>query len=429
MNFLPKKLSQEFRDALDLLESEATPIFLTGKAGTGKSTLISIFRKTTRKKVAILAPTGVAALHVKGQTIHSFFGFAPHAIHRENVRKRSNRKLYQTLDAILIDEISMVRVDLLHMIDDFLRLNRESSLPFGGCQMIFVGDLFQLPPVISTREESELLSMNFDSPYFFDAPGIHQSNGMHCFELNKVYRQEEMYFLKFLNAVRRDQVDHDLLADINAEIHGTFDDDESYITLTSTNAKAIQINNAFLSEIDEEESVFLATITGKISKSAFPADEVLRLKKGAQVMFVKNDTAKRYVNGTLGVVADIQEDSIIVDIQSEEESKRVVVEREKWEIIKYRLSKDVPGKLEMEVVSSYIQFPLKLAWAITIHKSQGKTFDKVMIDLGRGAFAYGQTYVALSRCRTLHGIRVSRPLEKKDIFVDHRIVDFYYSIL
>lgn len=429
MDFEPKKLSQEFEDALQLLESKTPVIFLTGKAGTGKSTLLTIFRKTTKKKVAILAPTGVAALHVSGQTIHSFFGFAPHAVHRENVKKRSNRKLYQSLDTILIDEISMVRVDLLHMIDDFLRLNRNNGQPFGGCQMIFVGDLFQLPPIVSTLEEKQLIEMHFESPYFFDAPGILQLGGMTCFELNQVYRQEEKYFLKFLNAVRRDQVDIDFLKDINEVISGEFDDNEPFITLSSTNAKAIQVNNGHLAELPTEAHNYIATITGRISKSAFPADEILTLKEGAQVMFVKNDTAKKFVNGTLGKVKSIDGDDIIVTIEEGDQLKDVKVEREVWELIKYRLKEDGSGQLEMEVVSSFKQFPLKLAWAITIHKSQGKTFDRVMIDLGRGAFAYGQTYVALSRCRTLEGIRVTRPLTPNDIFVDHRIVDFYYSIL
>lgn len=429
MSLSPKKLSQEFRDALDLLESDQPVIFLTGKAGTGKSTLLSIFRKTSKKKMAVLAPTGVAALHVNGQTIHSFFGFAPHAIHRENVRKRANKRIYQSLESIVIDEVSMVRVDLMHTIDEFLRLNRNDPRPFGGCQMILVGDLYQLPPVISTQEEKRLIESRFDSPYFFDSPGILEAGGMSCFELNQVYRQEEKYFLKFLNAVRKDQVDPDMLSDINQIITGSFEKGEAYITLTSTNAKAISINNAFLSEIEDEEHVFMATVTGKISRTSFPADEVLRLKEGAQVMFVKNDTAKRYVNGTLGKVTRIEGEDIYVKVRGEEDENTIKVTREKWEIIKYKLSESDPGRLEMEVVSSYVQFPLKLAWAITIHKSQGKTFDKVFIDLGRRAFAFGQTYVALSRCRTLEGIRVSRALTHQDIFVDHRIVDFYYSIL
>jgi ATP-dependent exoDNAse (exonuclease V) alpha subunit len=424
----PKKLNQEFKDALELLEGDDRCIFLTGKAGTGKSTLLNIFKKTTKKRIAILAPTGVAALHVGGQTIHSFFGFGPHAIHEENVKKRQNRKLYQNLDTILIDEVSMVRVDLLHTIDEFLRLNRANSNPFGGCQMIFVGDLFQLPPVISSREERLMLDARFESPYFFDTPGILAAGGMVCFELNQVFRQEERYFLQFLNNVRRAQVDEDFLMDINSRIVGEFSEDTSHITLTSTNARAIQINSAHLNEIDEVESIFLATSTGKVRKSSFPAEEVLRIKPNAQVMFVKNDPKKRYVNGTLGIVKSIEGDKIKVETQGIK--KEVVeVERETWEIIKYRLSKTDASKIEIEVVSSFTQFPLKLSWAITIHKSQGKTFDRAYIDLGRGAFAFGQTYVALSRCRTLDGLRVSRPLTMKDIFVDHRIVDFYYSIL
>ena len=424
----PKKLNQEFRDALELLEGPDPCIFVTGKAGTGKSTLLSIFKRTTKKRIAVLAPTGVAALHVGGQTIHSFFGFGPHAVHEENVKKRQNRKLYQNLDAVLIDEISMVRVDLLHTIDEFLRLNRGNRDPFGGCQMIFIGDLFQLPPVISTIEERAMLESRFESPYFFDSPGIHECGGMTCFELNQVFRQEEKYFLQFLNQVRRAQVDNEFLNDINHDIVGEFRDDRAHITLTSTNARAIQINSRHLNELEAEEHIFLATTTGTVKRSSFPAEEVLRIKTGAQVMFVKNDPKKRYVNGTLGLITHIDGDRILVETQGKIR-EIVEVERETWEIIKYKLSKSDPGKIEIEVVSSFTQFPLKLSWAITIHKSQGKTFDNAYIDLGRGAFAFGQTYVALSRCRTLEGLRVSRPLTMKDIFVDHRIVDFYYSIL
>ena len=428
MSLEPKKLSQEYSDALALLESTESCIFLTGKAGTGKSTLLSIFKKTTKKKLAVLAPTGVAALHVGGQTIHSFFGFAPHALQSENVKKRSNRKLYQNLETIVIDEVSMVRVDLLDTIDKFLRLNRNSNHPFGGCQMIFVGDLFQLPPVISSTAERQHLEHFYSSPYFFDAPAIDASGGMTCFELNKVYRQEERYFLQFLDQVRKNRIDFESLEEINEQIVGVFDEDEAFITLSSTNAKAIQINNYHLGQIDEAEFINMATITGRLSKSAYPADEVLRLKKGAQVMMLKNDTRKRYVNGTIGRIVSIDDDEIKVEIVEYGEQRTVIVEKESWEIIKYRLSPTIPGKLEAEVVSSFTQYPLKLAWAITIHKSQGKTFDRAYIDLGRGAFAYGQTYVALSRCRTLNGIRLSRPLNERDIFIDHRIVDFYLSI-
>ena len=413
---------------LQLLESDEPCIFLTGKAGTGKSTLLSIFRKTTKKRIALLAPTGVAALHVNGQTIHSFFGFAPHAVIEENVTKRKNRKLYQSLDCIVIDEVSMVRVDLMETIDRFLRLNRNSYHPFGGCQMIFVGDLFQLPPVISSNVEKQHLELAYSSPYFFDAPGIEENGGMACFELNKVYRQEEKYFLDFLDAIRRNRIDQDLIDEINELVTGDFYEDESFITLSSTNAKAIQINTHHLNQLPDDEFVFMATITGKMSKSAYPADEVLRLKRDAQVMFVKNDTRKRFVNGTIGRITNINKKNIEVLITESGEDRTVTVEKETWEIIKYRISTKDPTKLEAEVISSFNQFPLKLAWAITIHKSQGKTFDKVYIDLGRGAFAYGQTYVALSRCRSLQGIHLSRPLNQNDIFIDHRIVDFYLSI-
>lgn len=423
-----KKLSNEFNDALSLMESSEPFIFITGKAGTGKSTLIDLFRRTTKKRLALLAPTGVAALHIKGQTIHSFFGFSPHAIQEQNLYRAKNKKLYQSLQTILIDEISMVRVDLLDTIDAFLRLNRNRSEPFGGVQLIVVGDLFQLPPIIKSAEEKKYLEFKYDSAYFFDAPAIKELHGMCVFELHKVYRQEEKYFLQILNDIRRDRIDPDDLAEINQKIVGEFDESESHITLCTTNARAMQINQTALALINEEIHHFESRYTGRTSQSNYPVHPLLSVKKGAQVMFVKNDQQKRFVNGTIGVIEEVQKDLIKVRIDNHHEGKVIEVVRETWEVIKYKYDEKKPSKIEMEVVSSCTQFPLKLAWAITIHKSQGKTFDRAFVDLGRRTFAFGQTYVALSRCRTLEGLRISRSLTMQDIFVDSMIVDFYDSV-
>jgi ATP-dependent exoDNAse (exonuclease V) alpha subunit len=428
LDLSPKKLSQEFTDALRLLESDEPGIFITGRAGTGKSTLIDIFRRTTKKKVAFLAPTGVAALHIKGQTIHSFFGFSPFAVQRENVKLRSNRKIYQRLDAILIDEISMVRVDLLDTIDQFLRLNRKDPRPFGGCQMIFVGDLFQLPPVTSSSEEQRFLDDHYKSPYFFDAPAIDELGGLVVFELSTVYRQEEKYFLQILDSIRRARIDYDEIEEINRLTTGDFPREIPHIMLTSTNAKANRINQSRLAELPGEVSTYTAKITGRAPVTHYPVDKILLLKVGAQVMFVKNDQKKRYVNGTLGIVKRLEKERIWVEVEGEANNEIEVVP-DTWEVVKYKYDENKTKKIDAEVVSSCVQMPLKLAWAITIHKSQGKTFERAAIDLGQRAFAFGQTYVALSRCRTIGGIKLSRPLKMDDIFVDERIVDFYNAIL
>jgi len=392
--------------------------------------LIELFKKTTKKALAVLAPTGVAALHIKGQTIHSFFGFGPHAIKEKNIKLKANRKLYQNLDTILIDEISMVRVDLLDTIDHFLRLNRQDPRPFGGCQMIFVGDLFQLPPITTSLEERQYIEINYSSPYFFDAPAIDELGGMEVFELHKVYRQEERYFLQVLNEIRRDRMDFDSLHELNQMIVGTFPKESNHITLCTTNARAQRINQTELQQIKSDAFSYQALISGGASQKQYPVDPILILKKGAQVMFVKNDPKKKYVNGTIGIITDLNDEEIEVEITDHTDRKeKVAVARETWEVIKYKYNPTKPRKIEMDVVSSCTQFPLRLAWAITIHKSQGKTFEKAMVDLGNRTFAYGQTYVALSRCKTLNGLRISRPLTPQDIFVDSRIVLFYDSIM
>ena len=427
------QLNDDFRHALNLLEKTEQCLFITGKAGTGKSTLLQLFRRTTHKKVAVLAPTGVAALNVQGQTIHSFFGFPPRIITPSEANRKVLRKdqlrTYRNLEVLIIDEISMVRADLLDGIDKFLRVNREDYRPFGGVQVVFFGDLFQLPPVV-TRDpvEASYFSDYYESPYFFSA-NIFQDADFHMetLELQKVYRQESRHFLRLLEAVRVNNVDYDDLEDLNERFLPEFSDMEGYITLSARNATADKINQRELLQLDETEFEFIAQVQGAFDPALYPTDFGLRLRKGAQVMFVRNDLEeRRFVNGTIGKIVKIDKDTIVVETEDMNGSKRrIEVPKIAWEIIRYKGG--ATGSLETESIGSFTQYPLKLAWAITIHKSQGKTFDRLLLDLGGGAFEHGQLYVALSRCRTLEGIVLRQRIRLQDVITDERVVDFYES--
>ena len=428
MNKQPLELSKDFQYALDVFEKTDRSLFVTGRAGTGKSTLLQLFRNTTRKKTVVLAPTGVAALNVKGQTIHSFFGFPAKPLNKSDIRKRKNHKLYKNIEVLIIDEISMVRADMLDNIDYFLRVNRGNMIdPFGGVQVIFFGDLFQLPPIVSTEVERNLFRTIYESPYFFSAQVFEEGFVMEKLELRKTYRQESRHFIRLLDAVRVNQLDYEDLEDLNERHEPDFKSSDFYITLSTRNAIVDQINERELNRLNTEEFTFLASISGNFNPKLFPTEAALKLKKGAQVMFVKNDPRRRFVNGTIGRIKSIDPGGIVVEIDEQNGKRSIEVEKLEWEIQRYQVSKEDQSKIEAEVVGTFKQYPLRLAWAITIHKSQGKTFDKVIIDLGRGAFEHGQTYVALSRCRTLEGIVLKQKIQLKDIMVDDRIVEFYES--
>ena len=422
----PLELSKDFQFALELLEKEGRNLFITGRAGTGKSTLLSLLRNTTRKKSVVLAPTGVAALNVQGQTIHSFFGFPPRMFPRSEIKRRRDKKLFKNLELLIIDEISMVRADLLDHIDYFLRLNRENPMPFGGLQVVFFGDLFQLPPVIASQEESAIYESQYPTPYFFSADVFKANFSMEMYELKKVYRQADRHFLRLLEGIRLNQADEEDLEDLNQRYLPAFEAEAYYITLTARNATADQINLRKLEQIPEREKRYPATVKGEFNPSLFPTDQVLRLKPQAQVMLLKNDPERRFVNGTIGKIIQLGEESIQVLIHEGHEKEKVIeLERADWEVLRYKTNLENPFLIETETVGSFHQFPVKLAWAITIHKSQGKTFDKVVVDLGRGAFEHGQTYVALSRCRSLEGLVLKQPLRQSDIITDERVVSFY----
>jgi energy-coupling factor transporter ATP-binding protein EcfA2 len=429
----PIQLNDDFNRALDLMAHTNNSLFVTGKAGTGKSTLLQLFRNTTHRNTAVLAPTGVAALNVKGQTIHSFFGFPPRILTPAITGKKSGRKdllkLFRNLETLVIDEISMVRADILDGIDNALRVNREINRPFGGVQLLLFGDLFQLPPVVNKDPiEQEFFRQHYESPYFFAAHILkHAHFSLETIELRKVYRQAAGRFLRLLDAVRTCQLDQDDLDELN-ERQTLPENDRGFITLCARNATAERINTAALTNIPEREFSYEAIVEGNFDASVFPADFLLKLRKGAQVMFVKNDVAdKQYVNGSIGVVTNLTHDAVEVCLETEEGKRTLTLSPTAWEIVRHKAGPQ--GEITTEKIGSFRQFPLKLAWAITIHKSQGKTFDKVIIDLEGGAFEHGQLYVALSRCRTLEGVYLKRPVRPRDIITDERILDFHHSRL
>ena len=420
----PIQINQEFNAILDQIEGGEN-MFITGRAGTGKSTLLSLLKRTSKRNAAVVAPTGIAALNVGGQTIHSFFKFPPKLIDPGELTKRRNHKFYKKLELLIIDEISMVRADMMDNIDVFLRNNREINRPFGGVQLIVFGDLFQLPPVVASKFERDFLKSKYGSPYFFAASVFQEQDNLRMIELTTVYRQTERRFINLLDNIRTRQFDYEDLEEINTRLNGEKDEDEFMITLCATNAKVNKINSEKLQQLESSLYEYPAKISGNFGAGTFPTEQYLWLKEGAQVMFVKNDSEGQYVNGTLGIITDLTGDKVQVLINQKGEEKYISVEIEEWELLKYELDDKNPDKFKTSVSGTFKQYPLKLAWAITIHKSQGKTFDTIEIDLGSGAFDYGQTYVALSRCRTLEGIHLRKKITARDILVDPIIVEYY----
>lgn len=420
-------ITPEFHEAMDLIETSGKdPVFITGSAGTGKSTLLQMYRDSIEKKLVCLAPTGVAALHVKGQTIHSFFGFPPRLLQAGNFKIWKNKRLIKQLEMIIIDEISMVRADLLDAIDYYLRSVRKSESPFGGIKMVFFGDLYQLPPVVRGIAEANYFSIEYDSPYFFSAMVLQKDCSMQVFELNTVFRQKDKSLVELLNRIRTSSLEMEDLERINCRCDPGFIQPELCVTLAARNAVVSAINKTKLAELEGDPQLYEAKIKGKISPTAYPSESVLALKPGAQVIFLRNDPDNQFVNGTLGKVAEVAKDHVLVLIGKKGgEEKMIEVEPFKWDMVEYEFDTR-EKKVSAKTVGEFIQYPLKLAWALTIHKSQGKSFDQVFIDLSRGgAFESGQAYVALSRCRSWDGIVLKQPLSPSDIKIDQRIVEFF----
>ena len=414
------ELTADFKNAFDLMESTKKNMFVTGKAGTGKSTLLRYFRAKTKKEVVVVAPTGIAAVSIDGQTIHSFFWFPLHFVRKDDVKVvYRSKKIFEKLDTLIIDEVSMVRADIMDAIDYSLRLNRgKMGEPFGGVQIVAFGDLHQIPPVVNS-ELSKVFERKYESPFFFSA-NIMKEIQFENVELSRIFRQSDEEFIELLNKVRNRTYTQQDLNKLNERVGispSRAKSDE--ITLTATNERASQINNQRLSGLPGKAFEFSADISGEYPESSYPCDPKLALKKGAQVMMIKNDPNKRWVNGSIGLVTKMSGTNIHVSINNNVYD----IQPQAWHNIRY-IYDEPTGKIEPKIIGSFEQYPIKLAWAITIHKSQGQTLDSVVIELEGGAFTHGQVYVALSRCRTFEGIRLMRPINHHDVIFDDRVASY-----
>ena len=394
-------------------------IFLTGRAGTGKTTLLKQFLERNGQKTVILAPTGVAAMNVGGQTIHSFFKFPPRLLDAGDVKRLRNAKLVKAIDTMVIDEISMVRADMLDAIDRSLKLNRGSKRPFGGVRMILSGDLHQLPPVVQ-NDEAPILEETYGGAYFHRAEAF-QTGDFSLVALKHVFRQRDPAFLDLLNSLRNGRVtetDQQLLEELVSE-RSSIDASDTHVVLTPNNAAAYRINQARLAEIGGEPHIFEANIDGEFDNRSQPTEAELELKAGARVMIIKNDPEGRWVNGSIGHVEGFDDDGVLVSLEGEVHRISPAV----WEKYRYALE---PGseKVSRSVIGSFKQLPLRLAYAVTIHKAQGLTLPKVYIDFDNGMFAHGQAYVAFSRAQTLDGLELSRALRPRDLRLDRSAFAF-----
>lgn len=412
-------LSAQQREVFELIEKTRENVFVTGRAGTGKSTLLSYLAENTEKQVAVCAPTGVAALNVEGQTIHSLFFLPIGLIGNQHLTHNPvKRKILNAIEMLVIDEVSMVNADVLDGIDRTLReVRHKKREPFGGVQVVMFGDPYQLAPVPPrTPEEKAWMADHYSSTWFFDA-AVWRETGMRVIELTEIHRQHDDDFKRMLNAVRHGRVTDEIGIALNQAGNRPVPHDD-IITLATTNQRVSSINAARLAKLGGEEKTALAEVNGDFGQGWFPADEELALKIGAQVMFLRNDSENRWVNGTLGHVTRIGK-TVHVEVDGEEHEVLPAT----WEKFRYDYDPE-KRELEREVVAEFMQFPLKLAWAVTIHKAQGQTFDEALIDLGSRAFAPGQTYVALSRITSLEGLYLTRGLRPSDVIVDEDVERF-----
>lgn len=417
--------------AYDLIENTGVNLFLTGKAGTGKTTFLRKLQKQSYKRMVVVAPTGVAAINAGGVTIHSFFQldlgpFIPDpALQRKEEPYKFNKdkiNIIKSLDLLVIDEISMVRADLLDAVDYVLKRIRKNRMPFGGVQLLMIGDIQQLPPVVRD-EDIKVLCPYYTSLFFFHSIALKQTNYA-CIELKHIFRQSDQVFINILNKIRENNIDSETLQTLNERVNPNFSpkSEENYIILTTHNSQARNINDKRLLDLRGKKHIYEASIRGNFPKMAFPTEEALELKEGAQVMFIKNDPSpeKRFYNGKIGIVLRLDGEKIEVKLDNIEQP--ITVEPMEWENKKYTIDK-ATKEIKEVVEGVFTQYPLRLAWAITIHKSQGLTFDKVIVDAGM-AFTHGQVYVALSRCKTLEGLVLSSQIDSSSLFSNHEILQF-----
>ena len=423
---MPK--NAELNLAHQFIENTDRNLFITGKAGTGKTTFLRSVKEKSLKRMVVVAPTGVAAINAKGVTIHSFFQMPfgpilPNQInHTSNQQRRFSKAkidIIKSLDLVVIDEISMVRADVLDGIDQVLRRYKNKHKVFGGVQILMIGDLQQLAPVVKPNEWS-LLKEYYNTVYFFSAKA-YQEAAVISIELQHIYRQKNENFIQILNEIRNDQLSEASATILNERYQPSFSPhkDEGYITLTTHNRRASIINDSELNKLNTKNYFFEAEVFGKFNENAFPNDEKLALKVGAQVMFIKNDSSpeKRYYNGKIGVITDISRENVTV--QCSNEIDEIITEKEQWDTINYSINEETK-ELKEDIVGTFTQIPLRLAWAITIHKSQGLTFEKAIID-AEASFAHGQTYVALSRCTSLEGLVLKTPITSNAIINDNTV--------
>ncbi len=436
MDFVLDTNNKEFQDALQLITYTRQSVFLTGKAGTGKSTFLKYICEHTKKKYVVLAPTGIAAINAGGVTLHSFFKLPFRPILPDDPDlstkggrifdffkyRKEHRKILAEVELIIIDEISMVRADIIDCIDRILRVySQNNRLPFGGKQLLFVGDVFQLEPVVPS-DQREILSLFYPSPFFFSARVFKEIN-LVPIELQKVYRQKDPVFINILDHIRSNSARPDDLKILNERVFPSFspEDDDMYITLATRRDQVDFINEKKLAELPGEEFTSYGKIDGDFPESSLPTQLNLAIKEQAQVIFIDNDPERRWVNGTIGRISGIDESgNVYVLLESGAEH---LVERTSWRNYKYRYNEE-EKRIEEEIIGTFEQLPIRLAWAITIHKSQGLTFSRVVVDLSKGVFAGGQTYVALSRCTGLEGLVLKSKISPHDIFVRKEIEQF-----
>lgn len=410
--------------AWEIINHTSANLFLTGRAGTGKTTFLKALRKHSSKNIVVVAPTGIAAINAQGVTIHSFFQLSTSmyvpgiTTDRRKITKMSKEKLrlIRAIDLLVIDEVSMVRADLLDAVDDVLRRLRNPERPFGGVQLLLVGDLYQLPPVVRD-DEWNILQQTYDTPYFFSSQAL-KATSLYTIELQTTYRQRDAAFIDLLNHVRDNRVDAHVLKAFNTRYNAKLSV-STPVRIVTHNAQADRVNESQLLALPGRTQCYTASVEGDFSESAFPAEQNLMLKPGAQVMFLRNDPEQRYVNGMIGKVLAIDKNSVKVRTTT---GTDIDVQPAAWENIRYAVD-DQTGNIREQVQGKFKQLPLRLAWAITVHKSQGLTFDHAIMNLA-GSFAHGQAYVALSRCRTLEGLSLEAPLSASAVMCDPQIVRF-----